>query len=144
MKMNMYTKDTKSSKNTKKTEEEILRLCDIIRETSYSLHCYLKHGHLEKVYENGLINRLRVHNIEVKSQFPLEVKDIDGTVLGTFYADILIEDTILVELKACKQLAKEHHAQIFGYLRACGIKHGMLINFGAPRLEVKKYILPDN
>lgn len=124
-----------------KTEEEIFGLCDKIRETAFSLHCYLRHGHLEKVYENGLAHRLRKQGLEAIQQHPLNVLDEDGTVLGNFFADLFIQDCLIVELKACKTLADEHVAQLLGYLRACRIKHGLLINFGAPKLQVKKYVL---
>lgn len=124
-----------------KTEQEILALCDRIRETSFSLHTYLRYGHLEKVYENGLAHRLRKQGVSVVQQHPLKVYDEDGTVLGEYLADLLVEGELIVELKACRAIANEHVAQLLGYLRACRIEHGLLINFGAPRLEVKKYFL---
>jgi len=62
--------------------DDIFRLSDSIRETSFELHRYLRHGHLEKVYENGLANRLRKNGMDVAQQYPLKVYDEDGTVLG--------------------------------------------------------------
>jgi len=126
-----------------KSQDEIFALCDQIRETSFSLHRYLRHGHLEKVYENGLAHRLRKASLHVEQQHPLKVFDDDGTVLGDYFADLLVEKELIVELKACKTLANEHIAQLLGYLRACRIEHGLLINFGAPRLQIKKYALSD-
>jgi GxxExxY protein len=123
------------------TEKDILELCDKVREASFALDRFLRHGHLEKVYENGLANRLRKQNLKVQQQFPLEVRDEDGTVLGSFLADLFIEDCLVVELKACSALAPDHEGQLFGYLRASRIEHGMLINFGGPKLQVRKYIL---
>jgi len=123
------------------SQKEIFNLCDQIREISFSLHCYLRYGHLEKVYENGLMHRLRKIGYHVEQQHPLKVFDEDGTVLGEYFVDLLIEEEIIVELKACKTLVNEHIAQLLGYLRACRIEHGLLINFGSPRPEVKKYIL---
>ncbi len=122
-------------------QESVLRLCDLVRETSFALHTYLRHGHLEKVYENGLVHRLRLAGVDVQQQYALQVQDEDGFVLGDYVADLFIEQTLIVELKACKMLTKDHIAQLLGYLRACNIQHGMLINFGSPKLEVKKYIL---
>ena len=122
-------------------EKEMFLLSDRIRETSFALHCYLKHGHLEKVYENGLVHRLRKSGLKVEQQFPVKVYDEDGTVLGDYVADLYIEDSIIVELKACRLLLPEHTAQLLGYLRACRIEHGLLINFGASKLEIKKYVL---
>lgn len=124
-----------------KSQDEIFALCDRIRETSFSLHRYLRHGHLEKIYENGLAHRLRKESLHVEQQHPLKVFDEDRTVLGDYFADLLVEKELIVELKACKALASEHVAQLLGYLRACHIEHGLLINFGAPRLQIKKYAL---
>ena len=126
-----------------KTEAEIFQLCDRIREISFALHRYLRHGHLEKVYENGLVHRLRKAGLHVQQQHPLQVLDEDGTVLGDYLADLYVEDCLIVELKACQTLANEHVAQILGYLRACRVEHGLLINFGAPKLEIKKYVLSE-
>lgn len=126
-----------------KEKDDIFALVDLIRETSFTLHQYLRYGHLEKVYENGLVHRLRKTGIKVEQQYPLKVYDEDGTVLGEYFADLFVESKLIVELKACKALAPEHTAQLLGYLRACHVEHGLLINFGAPRLGIKKYILSD-
>ena len=126
-----------------KTQKEIFKLCDQIRETAFALHRYLRHGHLEKVYENGLAHRLRKLDIQVEQQHALQVLDEDGTVLGDYLADLLVEDELIVELKACKALTDEHVAQLLGYLRGCRIEHGLLINFGSNKLEVRKYVLSD-
>lgn len=133
-----------SGKSILKTKIQILELCDRIRETSYELHRYLKQGHLEKVYENGLAHRLRKAGHEVEQQHPLQIFDEDGTVLGDYFADLFIERCLIVELKACSTLASEHVAQILGYLRASRLEHGLLINFGAPKLQIKKYVFSDN
>ena len=122
-------------------EGRVKELTDHIREKSFALHSYLRHGHSEKVYENGLAHRLRKGSLDVCQQYPIQVRDEDGTVLGDFFADILVEHTIILELKACRTLLNEHTAQLLGYLRATGIEHGVLINFGAPKLEIKKYVL---
>ena len=124
-------------------KEPVFELCDKIRGIAYSLHRYLGHGHLEKVYENGLIHRLRKAGLKVEQQVPLMVADEDGTVLGNYFADLVVEDVMLIELKACKTLADEHTAQLLGYLRACRIEHGLLVNFGAPKLQIRKYVFSD-
>jgi GxxExxY protein len=126
-----------------KDKDDIFRLSDLIRETSFALHRYLRYGHLEKVYENGLAHRLRKVELAVEQQYSLKVYDEDGTVLGEYFADLFVESKLIIELKACKALAPEHTAQLLGYLRACHIEHGLLINFGAPRLEIKKYVLSE-
>ncbi len=119
----------------------IMSLCDVVRETSFAIHQFHRSGHLEKVYENALLHRLRKMDLKVEQQFPLAVYDEDGYVLGEYFADLFVQDTLIVELKACSTLAPEHTAQILGYLRASRMKHGLLVNFGAPVLQIKKYIL---
>jgi len=123
-----------------KLQRDIFMLCDQIREAAFALHGYLKHGHMEKVYENGLAHRLRQSGLCVVQQSTLQV-DEDGTPLGNYCADLLVEGKLIEELKACKTIAAEHIAQLLGYLRGCRIEHGLLINFGAPKLEIKKYVL---
>lgn len=123
------------------SEKDVLELCAKIRQTALELHSYLRSGHLEKVYENGLANRLRKKGIKVEQQCPLKVYDEDGTVLGDYIADLLVESELIVELKACRALADEHVAQALGYIRASKLRHAMLINFGSPRIEFKKLIL---
>ena len=124
-------------------KDPIFRLCDQIREISFALHQHLRHGHMEKVYENGLVHRSRKLGLKVEQQFPLKVLDEDGTVLGDYYADLFVEACLMIEVKACKAIADEHTAQLLGYLRACRIEHGLLINFGAPKLEIRKYVLSE-
>lgn len=70
--------------------EDIFKLTDKIREASFALHHYLKHGHMEKVYENGLALRLRKAGLVVEQQYPLKVLDEDGTVLGEYFADLFV------------------------------------------------------
>jgi GxxExxY protein len=118
-------KGTKSTKQNMKTQTEIFQLCDQIRETAFALHRYLRHGHLEKVYENGLAHRLRKLGLQVQQQHALQVLDEDGTVLGDYFADLLVSGELIVELKACKALTDEHVAQLLGYLRGCRIEHGL-------------------
>ena len=119
----------------------ILELCDVVRETAFAIHCYHKNGHLEKVYENALAHRLRKRGLDVKRQFPLKVYDEDGTLIGDYYADLLVNNQMIVELKAARALADEHTAQTLGYLRASRIEHGLLMNFGASKFEIRKYVL---
>ena len=126
-----------------RAKDNIFELCDVIRETSYALHRYLRQGHLEKVYENGLTHRLRKTGIKVEQQYAIQVLDEDGTVLGDYLADLYVEDCLIIELKACETLANEHVAQLLGYLRACRIEHGLLINFGSPKLQIRKYALSE-
>ncbi len=120
---------------------ELNRLSDIIRETSFDIHKFLRSGHLEKIYENALTHRLAKLGIQVIQQHPLDVFDEDGTLLGHFCADLFVDNKLVVEIKACRGLVDEHLAQLLGYLRASRIEHGLLINFGSQKLQIKKYIL---
>ena len=121
--------------------DDVRKLCDVVRETSFSIHKYHRGGHLEKIYENALAHRLRKLGVKVAQQQPLTVYDEDGYVLGEFFADLLVEDNLIVELKACSTLVSEHVAQVLGYLRASRMKDALLINFGAGKLQIRKYVL---
>ncbi len=123
------------------SDNEVKMLCDQVRQTSYDIHAYHGHGHLEKVYENALAHRLQKAGLEVKQQEPIKVYDEDETVIGDYFADILVEGWLILELKAVKALAPEHVAQIMGYLKSARLKHGLLINFGSYQFEIKKYAL---
>ena len=121
--------------------ENINQLCDVVRETSFAIHTYHRNGHLEKVYENALANRLRKLGLRVQQSYPLTVYDEDSTVLGEYFADLFVEDCLIVELKASRAMADEHVAQLLGYLKSSRIETGLLINFGASKLQIKKYLM---
>lgn len=116
-------------------------LCDQVRQTAYEIHRYLEHGHLEKIHENALAHRLTKIGIPVRQQHPLAVYDEDGTPLGNYFSDLLIREELLVEIKACRAFTDEHVAQLLGYLRSSRLRHGLLINFGSFKFEIKKYVL---
>jgi GxxExxY protein len=120
--------------------EEIKTLCDKIRQVSFDIHAYHGHGHLEKVYENALFHRIKKAGLKVKQQEPIIVYDEDGTIIGEYLADLIIEGCIIIELKAAKTLALEHEAQILGYLKSTRMKHGLLINFGSYKFEMRKFV----
>ena len=121
----------------------INELCDLVRETSFAVHVFHGHGHLEKVYENALVHRLRKVGIKVAQQHPIQVLDEDGTFIGEYMADLLVDGRLVIELKAVRSLADEHVAQLLGYLKSTRIEHGLLINFGSYRFQIKKYALSD-
>lgn len=95
-------------------------------------------GFLESVYEKALILALRQKGLSAVSQHPVKVV-FRGECVGDFYADIFVERKVIVELKAAKAIAPEHQAQIINYLNATGIEVGLLINFGNPKLEYKRF-----
>jgi GxxExxY protein len=119
-------------------------LCDEIRQISFELHCYLRHGHMENVHENGLAHRLRKRGCQVIQQHPLAVYDEDGTELGYYFADLFVNNLLIAEIKAVRAFDDARIAQLLGYLRGSRIEHGLLINFGAPRLQIKKYAQLEN
>ena len=119
--------------------QDIKALSDQVRQTAYAIHVYHGHGHLEKVYENALAHRLRMAGLDVKQQYPIQVYDEDGTLIGDYLADLLIEGVLVVELKTAKTLAPEHEAQVLGYLKSARLAHGLLINFGSYKFEIRKF-----
>jgi len=121
--------------------QDIMKLCDVVRETGYAAHRYLRNGHVEKVYENSLSNRLRKQGLKVIQQHPLSVFDEDGTLLGEYFADLFVEDKLIVESKALRAVLDEHVAQLLRYLRSSRCEHGLLINFGASKFAIRKYAL---
>lgn len=122
----------------------INELCDIVRETSFAIHRFHRHGHVEKIYENALAHRLRKAGLMVVQQHPLQVLDEDGTLLGEFFADLFVENRLVVELKAVRAVVDEHVAQLLGYLRSSRMENGLLINFSGPVLYVKKFLMTDS
>ena len=123
--------------------KEMKEICDRVREISYDIHVYHGNGYLEKVYENALVHRLKRAGFKVAQQQAITIRDEDGTVIGEYFADIVLDDSIIIELKACKALSNEHRSQVLHYLKATGIEHGLLINFGSYRFEIQKFIQND-
>ena len=122
---------------------QIMALCDQVRETAYAIHQYHGNGYLEKVYEKAMVRRRRKEGIDIKQQHRLVIYDEDGTEIGEYSADLLIENELIVELKACKTLTDEHQAQLLHYLKGSGLEHGMLINFGSYKFQIKKFAKTD-
>lgn len=111
-----------------------------IRQTAFEVHRYFRYGFLEKVYENALAHRLRKQGLRVEQQKAIAVKDEDGTEVGEYYADLLIEGFLIVEIKATRSIAPEHVSQLLNYLRATGGELGILVNFGACRMEFRRFL----
>jgi GxxExxY protein len=120
----------------------ITELADVVRQTAYEIHVYRGRGRLEKVYENALAHRLRKRGLQVAQQYSVRVYDEDGEQLGYYIADLLVADRLLVEVKTVRRFAPEHESQLLAYLKSCRIDHGMLINFGSYRFEIRKYASP--
>ena len=115
-----------------KLTETILRICfDVLNE--------LGSGFLESVYQKALAVALRQSGLQVQEQVPLKVL-FRGQTVGDFYADIVVEGQVVLELKSGKALHVEHEAQLINYLKATGMKVGLLLNFGKQKLEWKRFI----
>jgi GxxExxY protein len=97
-------------------------------------------GFLEKVYENALVHELRKCGLAVSQQHPTVVR-YDGIVVGEYAVDLLVEHMALVELKVAMAIDAIHLAQCLNYLKATGLHLCLLLNFGKPRLEIKRIVL---
>jgi len=116
---------------------EAYDLCDQIIGLAMKAHSTLGPGFLESVYQNALTWELRKSGFKSEAQRPISVQ-YDGQIVGVFAADLLVNDSVIVEIKAIQTLAKAHEAQLVNYLTATGMNEGLLLNFGAERLEFKK------
>lgn len=105
---------------------------------AFHVHNQLGVGFLEKVYENALWHELTERGLAAERQKPIAVR-YGKIVVGEYFADLVVEDRLLVELKATKSLDDVHTAQVLNYLKATGFKNGLLMNFGSPRVEVRRY-----
>jgi GxxExxY protein len=94
-------------------------------------------GFLEKVYENAMVIEIRKAGLVVNQSFPMQVL-YDGAVVGIYEADILVENSLLIELKVVKNLDEVHVAQCLNYLRATGLSLCLLINFYRPKIEIRR------
>jgi GxxExxY protein len=104
------------------------------------VHSKLGSGFLEKVYENALMVLFRKEGIAAKQQTPIKV-NFEGELVGEYYADILVDEKIILELKTADKIVDIHRAQILHYLRATGIKLGMILNFGNKNFEYERLVL---
>ena len=104
---------------------------------AYKVSNTLGIGFLEKVYENSLFHEMKKDGLVVIQQYPVKVK-YDGVIVGEFSLDMLVNGMIIVELKAASTLSNEHLAQAFNYLRATGLPACLLINFGQPKIQLRR------
>ncbi|MFH1675079.1 MAG: GxxExxY protein [Pseudomonadota bacterium] len=103
------------------------------------VHSKLGYGFLEKVYENAIMVLFRREGIDAKQQAPITVY-FDGEVVGDYYADILVEDKIILELKAIEKITDTHRAQTLNYLKATGLHLAILLNFGKEKLQNERFV----
>ena len=120
-------------------ELEHRELTDRIIGAAIAVHKALGPSFIESIYENALVIELRNRGLKVAQQTELAVK-YDGEDVGRHRLDLLVEDTIVVELKAAKGIENIHFAVLRSYLKAAAKKHGLLLNFGTRTVEVKRVI----
>jgi len=117
-------------------------ITSIIIAAYYDVYNTLGYGFLEKVYENALILELQKRGLSVKQQMPIKVY-YEGQVVGEYFADLLVNDLVILELKAAEQIIKAHEAQLTNYLKATDLEVGLILNFG-PKAEFKRKIFSNN
>ena len=103
----------------------------------YKVYNYLGYGFLEKVYENALMHELRKQDLLVSAQVPIRVL-YDGVPVGKYFADLLVNERIILEIKAVESISPAHKAQLINYLKATGKEVGLVLNFGPKAQIVRK------
>ena len=124
--------------NTDLQDIKYKELTEKIIKIFYKVYNKLGYGFLEKIYENAMIIEFRREGIPAVAQSPIKVS-YEDEVIGEYYADILSDDRVIVEIKATRTLALEHEAQLLNYLKATDIEVGLLLNYG-PKPEIKRKV----
>lgn len=119
-----------------------IELTEKIIGCAYKVYNQLGTGFLEKIYENALMIELRKAGLSAQQQYPVKVY-YDGVIIGDHVADIMVEDKVIIELKAVNQLVRAHEVQLVNYLKATGLEVGLLINFG-DKITIKRRALSKN
>ena len=118
---------------------EIDEITEKIIKCAYDVSNALGSGFVEKVYENALYHRSAREGLRVVQQYQMKVL-YDGVLVGEFFADLLAEEKVLVEIKAVRELEDIHMAQAMNYLKASGLPVCLLINFGRPKIEIRRLV----
>lgn len=121
-------------------EEELNALTEKIIGCAFAVSNTLGSGFLEKVYENALALELRKNGLDAKQQLPIQVRYHDQ-VVGEYFADILVSQNVILELKAVKEISDSFAAQCLNYLKATGLPICLLLNFGKPKMQIKRFRL---
>ena len=115
-------------------------LSDKIIGCSFEVYNNLKNGYLEKVYERALLKEFEINGIKAESQSPIKVL-YKGAIVGDYFADIVVENKLILELKCCTTIDNSHIAQLINYLTATNIKVGYILNFGNEnKLQFKRIV----
>jgi len=123
--------------NTDEHRWEVNRITERIIGCTFTVSNGLGSGFVEKVYENALAHELRKTGLDVTQQYPIKVY-YDGIVVGEFFADLLVQKRVLVELKSIKTLTEKEQTQCLNYIKATKLPLCLLINFGNPKVEIKR------
>ena len=112
-------------------------LIKLIVQCAYNVRAKLTAGFLESIYQNALFIELKDNGLSVEKEVPINVY-YNNIIIGEFRADIVVDNTVVIELKAVQHLTTAHEAQLVNYLTATDIEHGLLINFGSEKIEIKR------
>ena len=119
---------------------DLNELTYLINGAVFEVNRILGPGFLEKVYENALLVELKARGLRAAAQHPIKVK-YKNQIVGEYFADLFVEDEVIIELKTVDRIEKIHEAQLLNYLKATGIKVGLLVNFKSMRAEIKRLVL---
>jgi len=125
--------------NAEERRSELDRTTERIIGCAFKVSNTLGVGFLEKVYENALTVELRKAGLAVQQQYPIKVW-YEGIVVGDYAADLLVDDCVIVELKAASTIDPIHSAQCLNYLRATDLRVGLILNFGRPKLQIDRVV----
>ena len=136
-----HTEHTETARSDAFSRSPLLHeeLTKSIRQTAFEVHRYFGGGFLEAVYRNALRGRLRNQGLDA-APCRFTIRDEDGTVIGHYEADLVVEGKVVVEVKAASGLRQEHVAQTLNYLKAASLRVGLLINFGRQALQIRRLI----
>ena len=119
---------------------DLNELTYLINGAIFEVNRILGPGFLEKVYENALLMELKARGIRAVSQYPIKVRYKDQ-IVGEYFADLLVEDQVIIELKTVDRLEKIDEAQLLNYLKATGINVGLVVNFKNTKADIKRLVL---
>jgi len=103
------------------------------------VHNTLGAGFLERIYENAIMIKLKKHRLKAAQQEPIKVH-FEGEIVGEYFADILVEDKVILEIKCIEKITDVHRAQVINYLKATGLRLGIIVNFSKPKLEYERIV----
>ncbi len=106
---------------------------------AFEVHNQLGSGFLEKVYKNAMQVELSQRGLKCETEYQIKVK-FKGVIVGEYYADLMVDETVIVELKVAKQYNPADESQLLNELKAAGTKVGLLINFGKEKVEFKRFV----